>query len=185
MSDELDLEVGRYALRSFEYFELLPYPEIIEAYSYWSDGRVRGFRSTSYHNQLRTDWSDGTCEAVCTRTHPRHDAPAEHCTCGIYGSLSYADLIAQFRGYTKRIVAVIAAEGVTIIGNRGLRTQFARVVAYWVRPEEIAQRVAAHQFEDAKRYDVAFEMVEAYGLRLLPATSEERGHGGAPKWWTG
>jgi hypothetical protein len=185
MSDELDLEVGRYALRSFEYFQLLPYPEIIEAYSYWSDGKVRGFRSTSYHNQLRTDWSDGTCEAVCTRTHPKHAAPQEHCTCGIYASLSYADLLAQFRSYTRTLVAVIAAEGTTIIGSRGLRTQFARVVAYWVRPDEIIRQVAAHQFKDAEQYDTTFEMVEAYGLRMLPAATDERGGAGAPNWWTG
>ena len=185
MSEESDLEVGRYALRSFEYFELHPYPEIAEAYSYWDDGRVRGFRSTSYHNQLRTDWSDGTCEAVCTKTHPRHEAPKEHCTCGIYGSLSYADLVAQFHGYTRLIVAVIAAEGVTFIGSRGLRTQFARVVAYSVRPDELPQRVAAHQFRDAQRYDTVFEMVEAYGLRMLPPTAEDHGGRGAPNWWTG
>ena len=174
--------------------EELASPPGLEHLGLWSDDKLRVWRAPTYVHA--TDWVDGTCEAVCRSSYLRsaavymrlsanvqsqeglrHSAPHEGCSCGIYGSLSYADLVDQFRHNTKDIIAVIAAEGTTIIGDRGLRTAFARVVAYWVgggwapdnlSTESIQREVAAAQFIGAKPFETPLDMVEAYGLRLLP-----------------
>jgi hypothetical protein len=168
-------------------------PVLAVRLGWWDDGAVRVWRSPSYSRS--GDWEDGTCRAVCAigsrriiggklvRVEP-HDAPHEGCSCGIYGSLSYADLIQQFRSNVKNIVAVIAAEGATIIGDRGLRTAFARVVAYWVTPDPIYRHVAAAQFKNAELYGSPLEMAEAYGIALLPPTSAKDSRVGSD-WWTG
>jgi hypothetical protein len=58
---------------------------------------------------------------------------------------------------------VIAVEGQTYLGTKGLRTQYARVVAWW-SPGFGA--VAERQFKDAKRFPNLFEMARSYGLDL-------------------
>jgi hypothetical protein len=161
-------------------------PPGLEHIGWWDDGSVRLWRAPTYSRS--GDWEDGTCKAVCHAWHPRdvggHKAPHEGCSCGIYGSLSYADLIHQFREYVKHIVVVIAAEGKTIIGDRGLRTAFARVVAYWVAPDQMYREVAAAQFKDAKDFGDPLGMVEAYGLELLPPAEEEQPNYTTTEWWT-
>ncbi len=173
--------------------EFVP-PSAAKKIGWWDDGAVRVWRSPSYNRG--EDWEDGTCRAVChkgsragwrggrlvTLTNEVHDAPHEGCDCGIYGSLSYADLLYQFRSNASIMVAVIAAEGTTIIGDRGLRTQFARVVAYWTDDDPFHRIVSAAQFKDAKVFETPLDMVEAYGLRLLPPP--EKDDYGGPNWWT-
>lgn len=202
-----DLEVGRFALRSFKYSVEFESQKIGQQIGWWTDRKSRVFRPIAYS---RVDgWEDGTCEAVCHAhgARPRHQAPDEQCGCGIYGSLSYADVLHQFREEARHLLAVIAAEGVTIIGTRGLRTQFARVVAYWADPSGPGQttnvqlwggqrvtrcapqqptyrEVAALQFKDAQAYDSPLEMVEEYGLPLLPPADADRRGSSIQNWWT-
>lgn len=111
MSEVVDLEVGRYALRTFrfegdDFFPILNTPN-------------------------RGGWTrEGTCEAICWGSPPqKHEAPHLGCECGIYGSHSFYDLKRQYMSAHK-FVAVIAAEGRTVVGTRGLRTERARVIAY-------------------------------------------------------
>lgn len=203
-----DLEVARYALRSFALSTPTADQELANKFGFWSDGLCRVWRAPTY--QHGTDWEDGTCVAVCRKSAtgwktssvlfrhlkpvpvvkqsepPHHPAPDESCSCGIYGSLSYADLIKQFGSYAPFMVSVIAAEGATIIGDRGLRTAFARVVAYWTDPDPLRRVSAAKQFREAKVFESPFDMVSEYGVALLPPGEASRDLGaGMPKWWTG
>lgn len=212
-----DFEFARYALRSFRLAKDLSSwpgsnaglyaPSPHTSYAEWvGTGGNPGnwtYRWVAISHSHGEDWRDGTCAAVChasgkrtaaemTGIHKDHTAPNEHCTCGIYGSLSYADLISNFRHYANFIVTVIAAEGITIIGDRGLRTQYARVVAYWTAPNSVnwqldngsaPRTLSAQQFQGAKRYECPVEMVEAYGLALLPP-AKKLGGNGAASWWT-
>lgn len=205
--DPAATEFDVFALRSFKYSVEAQTQKIGESIGWWSDGRARIWRSVAYG---RVDgWEDGTCEAVCHGySRPRHEAPGENCGCGVYGSLSYADVLGQYPTAAKHLVAVIAAEGKTIIGTRGLRTAFARVVAYWADPtspgrpapvldfwgrrvrdvgrdtdQPTYREVAALQFRDAQSYDCPLEMVEEYRLALLPPAQSPRNYGS--NYWTG
>lgn len=127
-------------------------------------------------------WKDGVCEAVCripvnahknllielaaltTGVEPvyGHQAPQEDCHCGIYAAHTLQVLRDQFIGYVDDIVAVVAAEGQTIIGDKGFRTQRARVVAYWC--SDSVAPTAADQFSEAQRYADVSPMLADYGL---------------------
>jgi hypothetical protein len=157
-----DLEVGRHALRTFQV--LTPYPVF--------DSIAMG----------TGNWKGGICSARCARgplvvaewdgTHA-HVAPHESCRCGIYGCLSLEHLVFQYPVECRDIITVIAAEGKTYLGSKGLRTQYARVVAYWsTRLGELARE----QFEDAKRFDDLFLMAQSYGLDLHMAKPPLRSH---------
>lgn len=142
-----DLEVGRYALRTFRHDWL---PPLFGPVTRRGNGNC---------------WADGTCTAVCADLYEPggHAAPHEKCRCGIYGCLILQHLLSQYPTESRDIIAVIAVEGQTIMGSRGLRTQYARVVAYWTRCLFLQ---ADHQFVGAKRFENLFEMVKAYGLRV-------------------
>lgn len=200
-----DLEVGRYALRSFKFARVLPpvggsgamSSDLAMSMSYgeWRRANVDRlpikwmWQAPTFANA--DDWLDGTCAAVCRKwavgvSAVRHDAPDESCSCGIYGSLSYADLLSSFMNEARSMVAVFAAEGTTIIGTRGLRTQFARVVGYWVdcaRPD--AARAADGQFVDASAFGDPLALVEAFGLSLLPPSEVPGDKRIVGKYWTG
>ncbi|EIU51611.1 MULTISPECIES: hypothetical protein [Mycobacteriaceae] len=160
-SDETsDIEVGRYAVRTF------------------SIDRRRGtlvpVSIASHLDSIGVDsravWEDGVCVARCAHGH-NHPAPSDDCSCGIYGATSLASLHSQFPDLVASIVAVIAAEGPTIIGNAGLRTSAARVVAYWCHPGpafDAARTVLAQQCIHAQHFDVLTAMLAAYNI---PATT--------------
>lgn len=167
-----DIEVGRFALRTFHIKEGRLAP-------------VRRINNTTAGDPAAVEamdnsWIDGTCTARClpfgltivddpTDANPlgfslslglmknHHSAPHPGCECGVYGAFSLQHLR---RAYTQawNRVAVIAAEGQTIIGTRGLRTERARIVAYWTFSN--ADVMPA----DAKRYESVYEMVRDYGL---------------------
>jgi hypothetical protein len=114
------------------------------------------------------NWADGVCEAKCKVSDPSHPAPQTDCNCGIYGTHGLAALFGQYPRFARRIVTVIAAEGITISGPVGLSTSCARVVAYWcgtavARPPREAQ-AARQQFPGARRYPDLEVMAEIYGL---------------------
>lgn len=155
-----DIEVARYALRTFR---------VTPDYGLGSVATDGG------------NWHNGTCTAWCTAypsdhieifeiLHrrcgyhpPGHHPPEKDCSCGIYGSLSLDHLVRQYYRQCADIVAVIAAEGATIIGPRGLRTEHARVVAYWTRYRDIS-RLAKRQFGSAERFWRINPMLSKYGI---------------------
>lgn len=129
--DQPDIEVGRYALRTFQ--------------GTYSGGELRSLFQDH-------TWDNGVAIAKCLKNkskpkvvnwggddifpvpEPEHDAPDENCECGLYGTLTLDHLLRDYRDRAAKCVVVFAAEGVTFIGNRGLRTAAARIVAYWTAP---------------------------------------------------
>jgi hypothetical protein len=141
-----DLEVGRYALRTFH----VPY----------GSTQLDSVAQTTYGS-----WLGGVCEAVCTKY--AHTAPQEHCTCGIYGMLSIQQLFRQYSNNARYSVAVISVEGTTFIGEKGLRTEAARVVAYWcaqMGDQSHHWQAYSHQCPDADIYSDLNTMLTAYGF---------------------
>lgn len=190
MSEVLDLEVGRYALRTFRF----------------SDDDFLPILNTPN----RGGWTrEGTCVATCFSppNYPRdlHEAPCLECECGIYGSHSLQDLHAQY-SYAWYFVAVIAAEGKTIVGSRGLRTERARVVAYWIRgnspndfPRLYSSRslcsvayerptgvhdVCRKSFGNAREWDNLEAMTEHFGLAIRRTITPTWSSISAPQYWT-
>lgn len=80
---------------------------------------------------MTNDWATGACVAQCGRG---HQAPDLHCTCGIYSFVSWRELRAQYPVPSRRLIAVVALEGVTVEGTKGYRSQAGRVVDIWLRP---------------------------------------------------
>jgi hypothetical protein len=148
----VDLEVVRHGLRTFKV----------------SGGHCRSVVVGQDH------WKNGICVAVCDKPRlapylyeqgkllPKHTSPDEGCTCGVYASLTLEHLYEQYPPYVENMVAVIAAEGQTIIGSKGFRTEVARVVAYW-SPVSGFQKIAARDFPDAQGYPQLTDMLNAYG----------------------
>ena len=121
---------------------------------------------------------DGTCRAKCFTFRGWHPSPLLDCCCGIYGSLSLEVLVRQYPYETSNIVAVIAVEGETIIGSRGLRTEYARVVAWWSKWGKY-RRQARNQFATADQYGDIDSMLFRYGLpREMDEPDDEKG-----KYW--
>jgi hypothetical protein len=190
-----ELEVARYALRTFSmhpYFGGTYGPQPDSLYRLGPVGR-HGFG-------LDSIWEDGTCTAQCLRdtygigrweaskgraflpAPPGHKAPHMACTCGIYGALDYVCLQRQYAYEMSHITAVIAAEGRTVIGTRGLRTEYARVVAW--SGLGLYATVAERQFVDAKRFGTTMTMLDAYQLPLDAGLGGDDGWGsGGYRWW--
>jgi len=140
----VDLVVGMYALRTFKIV----------------DGQLSSVAVGAGH------WENGVCTAICTRN-PDHVAPEDGCTCGIYGTHTLEGLFNQYGEFACRIIAVIAAEGPTVIGTTGLRTAAARIVAYWCADPDRAQSevdACAAQCPGARRFYDLDVMARLYGL---------------------
>lgn len=143
-----DIEVGRYALRTF----------------WLGHGSLRSLYQDFY-------WDQGTAIAECrsdswSPPHPDQEVPAHKCGCGLYGTLTIEQLLREYGSYAKDTVAVIAAEGSTYIGTKGLRTAAARVVAFWHPDEGPYSDLAnkAYKDIDAVRYGTVAEMISAYNF---------------------
>jgi hypothetical protein len=76
------------------------------------------------------------------------------------------------------ITAVIAAEGTTLIGTVGLRTQYARVVGF--RANWPYRSYAQKQFVDAEEFGTDAEMLEAFHL---PFDVGVKVGGVGPSYW--
>lgn len=166
MAQEIDLQVGRMALRIFRMWAPI--------------GRTE--RVLAPMGMLTDHWKDGTCTARClkatmaggrngvyettygeTYKDETHEAPFMGCNCGVYGSLSYDSLRRQYHSNMGGLITVMAAEGRTIIGSRGLRTQYARIIAYHVLLPEWG-KLAKVQFAEAEPYEDLWGMLEAHGF---------------------
>lgn len=145
MTDETpDIQVGQNALRTFKV-----------------DFRKKELLSIT---QSGSHWKGGVCTAVClAATRRPHRVPDSYCVCGIYGTLSLTELRQFGPTCIQDIVTVIAAEGHTIIGPRGLRTERARVIAYWT-PVRTIRQIAAKQFEGAQHYNNLQTMLDDHDL---------------------
>lgn len=158
--DEVELEVARYAVRTF---------------------LVGNTHIVSIAAAARGIWKNGTCEAECLITRDPflveldqfqeyrdnwqpHEAPILKCSCGIYGCLTLGGLLQQFPSAATRMIAVIAAEGKTIIGPVGLRTAAARVVAYWMSDTLARYTTVLRSLPEAKVYHSPSIMCEDYGI---------------------
>jgi hypothetical protein len=149
IAESMDLEVGRYGLRTFRV-----------------DRNARVLLPVLRED--RDAWAGGVCVARCARGHS-HSPPAEDCGCGIYAATSLGSLLGQYPRQASNVVAVIAAEGPTIIGSSGLRTSAARIVAYWCHPSPrlgTARAVFARHCPDAKAYDDCEGLLAAYHLPI-------------------
>lgn len=157
-----DFEVGRYGLRTFRV-----------------DRDARALLPVVSDD--RHAWAGGVCVARCARGHA-HTPPAEGCGCGVYAATSLGSLLGQYPRQASNIVAVVAAEGPTLVGSSGLRTSAARVVAYWSHPSprlSTARAVLAAQCPDAKTYDDCGAMLAAYHV---PVGLDEFAAGQSSSW---
>jgi hypothetical protein len=137
-------EVNRYALRTFMVDQV--------------DHTLRSVSQSGSH------WHNGACVAECLayrRPEVEHEPPAEGCHCGVYATLDLASLVTQYSA-ARRLICVIAAEGQTIIGDRGLRTAVARVVGYWCSPH--VRPACVRELGDARYFDELDTMLTRYGL---------------------
>lgn len=145
-----EVEVARYALRTFvvDFEHRMLQPVIMPP-----------------DNQ----WKGGVCIAQCVKLYRRAtiedhtESPFEGCTCGIHGHFSLEMLRRNYRGQADDLLTVIAAEGVTFIANKGLRTQAARVVAYWSDNATI-RSICHEQCDGAECFDDVGDMLAAYEL---------------------
>jgi hypothetical protein len=168
-----DVEVARYALRTFKLnfggSANAAQTVSVSSASTWGVGESPPPPAADVEPVLtavvmagRDHWKDGTATAKCMDSKD-HESPSEGCNCGIYGTLTMQHLVRQYRNEATNIVAVFAAEGKTIIGDRGLRTAYARVLAYWTNEASPAYKEAAQrQFKDAKWYETRQEMLAAF-----------------------
>lgn len=181
MGEVIDLEVGRFALRTFRYSR--------------DNHAIYPMRSFSGVPRPALDvcWTDGTCEAQCLRFRldmlgiwhlesKCNEPPGDNCECGIYGSLSLDDLKRMYGWYVDQLVCVFAPEGKTIIGSRGLRTERARVVAYCTH--YLCHDSFARLFPDAKRYFDVSQMVYDHGLRITSPDRNLDMMSNSSRFWT-
>lgn len=199
-----DLEVGRFAVRTFRMDSWRGIPESLCSVQlgtgHWNGGfcvasclaelMVQGY--TGYHGYPRGPYFGFEI--------PEHPVPDLRCTCGIYGALSLEALDRQYDRWSTDFTAVIAAEGRTIIGTRGLRTERARVVAYYFKPMSsfahqidlfppgntvgifppvpaVARGIANYNldmsFPDAKVWEDRCEMARHYGIDVVEKSSRQ------------
>lgn len=156
-----DIEVARYGLRTFN----------------TQAGVLGSVAITGCH------WEDGVIEAKCMKGDTirmamwgdeeqlvpiTHKAPHKHCSCGAYATVTLQSLVSQYAAKAQYNIAVVAAEGPTIIGSRGMRTSAARVVAYWT-PDTREGKFAKAVYErvcgsEVPHYTDVREMLKAFNF---------------------
>lgn len=189
--DKVDLEVARYGLRTFRAAlrGSTRSPQFDDIFGADLAALMLGMKPQPPRPKTHElgsvfvgggqHWTDGTCTARCHADsvnlfslsllsaltgveYGGHEAPSEDCRCGIYATLTYEHLVDQYPQHTRRIVTVVAAEGQTIIGDKGFRTQYARVVAYWCQDDLLD--ICKTQFKDAKQFPQVNHMLKEYGF---------------------
>lgn len=149
-----DIEVGRYALRTFRPLHdglySLYFPQR------WDNGTTVARCYVGY---------DGSDDSAAQRYSYHGDVPHEHCRCGVYGTLSLDQVAMEYYPMSARLIAVIAAEGVSYVGTKGLRTSAARIVAYWHHPDDLSvERSCQRSCPDAVSYSDIHEMLKDYSF---------------------
>lgn len=168
---EGDIEVARYGLRTFlmnpSYLTNGPRLKSVFQKTHWENGKIEA--KCLAEPESRTVVIQYGGRAIHREVlSSGHQAPHEGCECGVYATLDLQNLVRQYREYAETNVAVVAAEGSTIIGSKGMRTAAARVVAYWA-PEDIRARVYQEVCgKEAQRFTDIHEMLKAYGFPEYP-----------------
>jgi hypothetical protein len=197
-------EVGRFGLRTFKVHGGKLHSVVAQGSGqHWDKGECRARCVVFEDNAFATDaeWRKGQYEVMkdlvlglgdaddATPTKLdlqrmlEHDAPDSDCRCGIYASLNLENLRRQY-AEALFMVAVIAAEGKTIIGTRGLRTEYARIVAYWIPWYQFyMKKVAARECSDAMFYKNLNEMLADYQIPRK-ADGKVEPIRNASTWWT-
>lgn len=181
-SEVVDLDVGRFALRTFQIRNDSLF-SIAASTGGWENGACRAecliFKDPNFmSNGLQ--FLMGASDEEMIR---QHNAPHLKCSCGVYGSLSLESLEAQYASYTQKLVTVIAAEGLTIIGTRGLRTQFARVVACWTARDF----GGVNDLPDVTHFTDLDEMLARYDLPRKSSEVKDTSNWNSSwnyNWWT-
>lgn len=179
-----DIEVARYALRTFSFHEgLNKFHSVAVPGDHWHGGvcMAQCFAMASPHIGVGVNYLE---EELTPSNY--HLAPNLACNCGIYGSLYLDHLQYQFGGQTRLIVAVIAAEGLTFVGSHGLRTAYARVVGYVIGRVDIADiltTAAKKQFAEAQQFDNVIDMIKAFNLPVFRGSIIDLRGGGNTHWW--
>lgn len=172
MSEIPDIEVARYALRTFNVKDRRLMPVAMPVEDAWKGGVCQAEcvpNPWTMTVSALASWVVVTGDDVAAPD-PNHAAPAEGCHCGIYGCLTIDRLVKQYPLQCMEIVAVIAVEGNTIIGEIGLRTQAARIVAYW-SPKRKVRKICADTCDGAIGFAKLDDMLAAYGFE--PAGASE------------
>ena len=157
---ESEIEVGRYALRTFNLWRGGLYSLFQE--TQWSGGTAIAECLISPGGKLAMTW--GSTPAV-RYEYPEmkcKSAPGENCACGLYGTLGVDQLVYEYSAYAGGSMAVFAAEGTSYIGSRGLRTAAARVVAYWAANDRIADVYVKNC--DAPRAPTLYGLLDDFGF---------------------
>ena len=118
----MDIEVNRYALRTFICHPQWGLKSLYREH-YWDGGKAVAKCLGSGRRGIVSGWGGAPLDD--------HQPPGQNCSCGIYATLTLDQLVREYSEWALRCVAVIAAEGETVIGPKGLRTAAARIVAYW------------------------------------------------------
>lgn len=192
-SGDVDLEVGRHGLRTFS---VVPSSILsVEIRSMFgieqTDKDKEKFLGPVFVNSSR-EWITGTCVARCYAAQGytpscdvswgNHLPPSEKCKCGIYATLSLNHLQEQYPEQTSNVVAIVAAEGQTIIGTKGFRTARATVVAYWC--DDSVRDMCKKQFQEAQEYGDVLEMVKDFNLEVGEPSPQPEIHPGWTVWNT-
>ena len=183
-----ELEVGRFGLRTFNLYNgKLQAVVAKNSGLHWENGVCRAhcvlFDDHAFSQEAVRRKIEHGYEPWDEADSLKHEAPDLDCRCGIYGSLNLENLRKQFT-QALTFVAVIASEGKTIIGTRGFRTQYARVVAYWTPWYHFyARRVMARECPEAKGYRDLNEMLKDYGIPRK-ADPDVKPISNPSSWWT-
>lgn len=148
-----DIEIGRYGLRTFRITSDKKLKSVWKEHI-WDPSGV------DVAQCLGGDMSLSLTAAGEVVGENKHPVPNENCHCGIYATVNLQSLARQYKQQVNRTISVVAAEGITIIGDRGMRTSAARIVAYWCRDEEDVEAYA--KCEGAKRFTDIAEMLKAF-----------------------
>jgi hypothetical protein len=161
VGEGIEVEVGRYALRSFDL----------------GQGTLGSLFKRGH------SWENGVAIAKCLADNPCAEPPTQDCKCGLYGTLTLDQLCIEYANRARYAVAVFAAQGRTFLGTKGLRTAAARVVAYWCespRQKKVLSTCApqATHFADITEMLAAYKFPEytgsPYAFRRYRSQSEEQ-----------
>jgi hypothetical protein len=148
---DLNFEVGRKGLRTFAVEKgRLKSPMSPGGPSYWDNGIAVA--------ECRR-WRDEDDRENCT------ESPNENCRCGLYAMHTLDELFKQYGQWARQCVAVIACQGTTYIGTKGLKTASAQIIAYWTHEQaKVHLQVFRQQCPEAVGFTDIQEMLKTYGF---------------------
>jgi hypothetical protein len=104
---------------------------------------------------------------------PNHDAPGDHCPCGLYAYHALGDLIRHLGAH--RVVAAVHAWGQIMVHPRGFRAQHMEVVALAL-PDDLGDGLDVIRLVEAARRAAAWWRVPLLGMGELRASLREFGN---------